>query len=338
MKLRGAQQVRVRVTDLRHSGAARIDLRQQGTPPKRVVHYLSLQSHAHQSTSPSAPLIRGKLLPGAFVWSGPGGLPPIAVPKRRGASTIIRVAKWLGTPLVGGARTRAKDSDRQDVCKVLDNARADGELSMEEHRQRVREATNAVTLGDLRELVTDLQADNAEVPPPAVKPPSIPGRWGVLAGAFVASVLLSVGIGWGLYGNTDSPLDFTKDPGAKPDGVAAVVLDRRDPENDRRALNYTYRGGWGDPNSTAKSSTGAALVDLSKFDIKTTVGILRGAPETLGIKPADVKSTYLIVEPADDPSTPGALSLSVYVSSDYCGGYVSFAADGTVKRVNYPSS
>jgi len=29
--------------------------------------------------------------------------------------------------------------------------------------------------------------------------------------------------------------------------------------------------------------------------------------------------------------------LSVYVSSDY-GGYLAFAGDGTVKRVNYPSS
>jgi hypothetical protein len=38
------------------------------------------------------------------------------------------------------------------------------------------------------------------------------------------SVLLGVGIGWGLYGNTGSPLDFTTDPGAKPDGVGPVVL------------------------------------------------------------------------------------------------------------------
>lgn len=38
-----------------------------------------------------------------------------------------------------------------------------------------------------------------------------------------------------------------------------------------------------------------------------------------------------------DPTTPQALSLSVYVSSDYGGGYVEFAGDGSVKRVNYPS-
>lgn len=50
-----------------------------------------------------------------------------------------------------------------------------------------------------------------------------------------------------------------------------------------------------------------------------------------------MKSTYLIVDPARDPTTPGALSLSVYVSSDYGSGYIDFAGNGTVKRINYPS-
>ncbi len=291
------------------------------------------------------------------------------------------MAKWFGTALSGSvsgeSQTRAKDSDREATCKILDTALSDGELSMEEHRQRVSAATNAVTLGELRALVSDLQANTGAVAAPATTSPPLPGRWGVVAGAFLASVLLGVGIGWGLYGNTNSPLDFTKDPGAKPDGVAAVVLtpprqlhslggltglleqtrkrfgdtmgfrlvvypeyavlDRRDPADDRRVLSYTYRGGWDDPSSTAKSGTDADLVDLSKFDVKTAVGIMRGAPETLGVKQSDVKSTYLVVEPAEDPTTPGALSLSVYVSSDYGGGYIAFAGDGTIKRVNYPS-
>ena len=51
MELRGSQQVRVGVADLRDAGASRIDLRQQGPPPERVVHHLSLQSHDDQSTS-----------------------------------------------------------------------------------------------------------------------------------------------------------------------------------------------------------------------------------------------------------------------------------------------
>ncbi|HWS93263.1 MAG TPA: DUF1707 domain-containing protein [Mycobacterium sp.] len=293
------------------------------------------------------------------------------------------MAKWLGTPLAGGARitTRAKDSDRQDTCKILDNALNDGELSMEEHRQRVSAATNAVTLGDLQALVDDLQTDSTPLQVPAIKSPlKSPkfGGWGVLAVVFVVSVLLGIGIGWGLYGNTGSPLDFTTDPGAKPDGVGPVVLtpptqlhsvggitglmeqtrkrfgntmgfrlvvyptyavlDRPDPSDDRRVLAYDYRGGWGDPTSSAKSGAdGAVAVDLSKFDITATVGIMRGAPETLHMKPSDVKTTYLIIEPATDPTTPGALSLSVYISSDYGGGYIVFAGDGTIKQVNLPS-
>ena len=289
------------------------------------------------------------------------------------------MAKWLGAPLGGGttAATRAKDSDRQDACKILDGALDDGQLSMEEHRQRVGTATNAVTLGDLHALIGDLQTDNASVQLQAVKSPRFRG-WGPVVGAFVVSVLLGVGIGWGVYGNTSSPLDFTSDPGAKPDGVAPVVLtpptqlhsvgglsglleqarkrfgnvqgyrlviyptyailDRPDPSDDRRVLSYDYRGGWDDPTNSARSSAdGSAAVDLSKFDITKTVGIMRGAPETLRMKPSDVKNTYLIVEPATDPTTPAAVSLSLYVSSDYGSGSIVFSGDGTIKRLNLPS-
>jgi hypothetical protein len=289
------------------------------------------------------------------------------------------VAKWLGAPLGGGTTTttRAKDNDRQDACKILDSALNDGQLSVEEHRQRIGTATNAVTLGDLHALVADLQTDNTSVQLTAIKAPKFRGL-GILGAAFVVSVLLGVGIGWGLYGNTGSPLDFTSDPGAKPDGVAPVVLtpptqlhslggltglmeqtrkrfgntlgfrlviyptyavlDRPDPSDDRRVLAYDYRGGWGDPTSSGKSGAdGPVAVDLSKFDITATVGIMRGAPETLHMKPSDVKSTYLIVEPATDPTAPGALTLSLYMSTDYGGGSISFAGDGTVKRLDLPS-
>jgi len=253
---------------------------------------------------------------------------------------------------------------------------------MEEHRERVSSATDAVTLGDLHALVADLQTGSAAPRTPAAASPAKPPgfrRWGLLAAAFVASVLLGMGLGWGLYGNTSSPLDFTTDPGAKPDGVAPLVLtpptqlhsvggltglmeqtrrrfgntigyrlviyptyavlDRPDPSDDRRVLAYFYRGGWGDPTSSAKSSAdGEVPVDLSKFDIAKTVGILRGAPETLHMKQADVKTAYLVIEPATDPTTPGSLSLSAYISSDYGGGFIVFAGDGTIKRVDLPSS
>lgn len=278
--------------------------------------------------------------------------------------------------------TRAKDSDRTNTCQVLDSALSDGQLSMEEHRQRVSAATNAATLGELQSLVDDLQNANAPVQMPNLKAPIATrlrgGGWGMRAAVAAVLVLLGIGIGWGLYGNTSSPLSFTSDPGAKADGIPAkvltpprqlqslggltglveqmrqrfgdtmgyrmviypdyAVLDRADPNDDRRKVSYTYRGGWGDSNSASARSDDDVLIDLGKFDPKAIVGVFRGAPETLGIKPADVTSSYIDLEKARDPSAPDPLTVTVYVSSDFGSGYIEMAGDGTVKQINYPSS
>lgn len=279
------------------------------------------------------------------------------------------------------AGTRAKDSDRNDTCQILDSALADGQLSMDEHRTRVALATQAETLGDLQSLVSDLQNANAPVQLPDLKRrPQISGAaggWGMRAAVAGVLVVLGIAIGWGLYGNTTSPLSFTSDPGAKSDGIPATVLtpprqlqslgglnglleqmkqkfgdtqgyrlvvypdyaslDRPDPNDDRRQASYTYRGGFGDPSISAKDDSDK-LVDLSKFDVKAIVGILRGAPETLGMKPGDVKNTYLIIEPNGDVTAPeGSLEVSIYVSSDFGSGYIQLNGDGTQKSINYPS-
>ena len=129
------------------------------------------------------------------------------------------------------AGTRAKDTDRNDTCQILDSALADGQLSMDEHRTRVALATQAETLGDLQSLISDLQTANAPVQLPDLKRrPKMPaasggGGWGIriaIAGVLVA---LGIGIGWGLYGNTTSPLSFTSDPGAKSDGIPGNGVD-----------------------------------------------------------------------------------------------------------------
>ena len=277
------------------------------------------------------------------------------------------------------AGTRAKDSDRNDSCKILDSALADGQLSMEEHRTRVALATQAETLGDLQSLISDLQTANAPVHLPDLKrrPKIRAGAgWGIRLATAVVLVGLGIGIGWGLYGNTTSPLSFTSDPGAKSDGIPGKVLTpprqlqslgglnglleqmrqrfgdtmgydmviypeyavlyRPDPSDERRKLSYTYRGGFDDPTTSAKSEDDR-LVDLAAFDVETAVGILRGAPETVGLNAADVKkeTTYLIIDPAKDPTTPGALTLQANVSStDFGSGSVTFAGDGTLKRVD----
>lgn len=277
------------------------------------------------------------------------------------------------------AGTRAKDSDRNDTCQILDSALADGQLSMEEHRTRVALATQSETLGDLQSLISDLQTGNAPVQLPDLKRqskmPSGGGGWGIRLAVAGVLVALGIGIGWGLYGNTTSPLSFTSDPGAKSDGIPGKVLTppkqlqslgglnglleqmrqqfgdtmgydmviypeyavlyRPDPSDERRKLSYTYRGGFDDPTTSVKSEDDV-LVDLGAFDVETAVGILRGAAETVGLNPADVKkdSTYLTIDPAKDPTAPGELTLRANVSSDFGSGSVTFAGDGTVKRID----
>jgi Domain of unknown function (DUF1707) len=279
------------------------------------------------------------------------------------------------------AGTRAKDSDRNDTCQILDSALADGQLSMEEHRTRVALATQSETLGDLQSLIFDLQTANAPVQLPDLKRrPKMPaasggGGWGIRIAIAGVLVLLGMAIGWGLYGNTTSPLSFTSDPGAKSDGIPGKVLTppkqlqslgglnglleqmrqrfgdtmgydlviypeyavlyRTDPSDERRKLSYTYRGGFDDPSPSAKSEDDV-LVDLAAFNVENAVGILRGAAETVGLNPADVKkdNTYLTVDPTRDPTTPGELTLRANVSSDFGSGSVTFAGDGTIKRID----
>ena len=127
------------------------------------------------------------------------------------------------------AGTRAKDSDRNDTCQVLDSALATVSCRWRSTAHRVAAATTAATLGDLQSLVSDLQNDNAPVQLPDLKKPSPlaavgAAGWGMRAAVAGVLVVLGIGIGWGLYGNTTSPLSFTSDPGAKSDGIPAKVL------------------------------------------------------------------------------------------------------------------
>ena len=113
--------------------------------------------------------------------------------------------------------TRAKDSDRNHTCQILDTALAEGQLSMEEHRQRIAAATQAATLAELQGLLTDLQLHNAAVNPPQR---SRTPRW-VIPAAVAAAVLLVCGvvISWALF-DSDRP-DRDEAPAAVTDNRGA---------------------------------------------------------------------------------------------------------------------
>ena len=188
-------------------------------------------------------------------------------------------------------------------------------------------------------------------------------------------VVLGIGIGWGLYGNTTSPLSFTSDPGAKPDGIPATVLDpaeqlqslggldglleqmrqrfgdttgysltiypeyavlaRADPTDDRRKLSYTYRGGWDDPSTSAKVDDDV-LVDLAASSTSRPPSAFCGARPRRSAQADGRQGRQHLPEhrPEPDPTTPGALTLRASVSSDFGSGSITFAGDGTIKRID----
>lgn len=122
------------------------------------------------------------------------------------------------------ARTRAKDSDRDATCRILDDALGDGQLSGEEHRRRVEAAVTATTLGELEPLVADLQLVRT-VEPPASR--GARSRGPILAAAGVVAVVI-VALGWGLA-KDDTPAPAGKPSAAVPVPEEHVVLDTAAP-------------------------------------------------------------------------------------------------------------
>lgn len=136
------------------------------------------------------------------------------------------------------SQTRAKDSDHDATCQALDIALGDGQLSMEEHRERVTAATSAKTLGDLSALVTDLQLD---APPVALPREHKPSAWRqrtpfLVIAAFSAAV---IALGVGLLvresgtaerpGSAGAPGAVGRGAGPIDDGVAPTVIPRPAP-------------------------------------------------------------------------------------------------------------
>lgn len=83
--------------------------------------------------------------------------------------------------------TRARDADRATTRELLDLARADGQLSEEEHDTLTELAAEARTLGDLADLVADLQRPGKVAPVP--RPPRSRRRQWYLGTVTVAAVL-----------------------------------------------------------------------------------------------------------------------------------------------------
>lgn len=71
-------------------------------------------------------------------------------------------------------KMRASDADRQEVIQRLRAALDEGRLKMEEYLERMGQASEAVTYGDLAPLYADLPVTGSVARPEAAAPPQVP--------------------------------------------------------------------------------------------------------------------------------------------------------------------
>ncbi|MFE3058828.1 DUF1707 domain-containing protein [Nocardia sp. NPDC059239] len=148
-------------------------------------------------------------------------------------------------PSAGGypPRTRARDSDRQATCTLLDAARADGQLSAADHRTLTELAGEARTLGELAQLTDELQRP-ADAPPDPAPPKSRRENW------FAAGVAaLSIAVAVGTFVAVDRPASPPAGPPAVDLGMIKPMVLPRPKLTAAEGIDYfraAYRAKFGD--------------------------------------------------------------------------------------------
>ncbi|WP_433681542.1 DUF1707 domain-containing protein [Nocardia sp. CA-119907] len=234
--------------------------------------------------------------------------------------------------------TRARDADRDTTRQLLDSARSDGQLTEEEHQALSELAESATTLGDLGDLVDDLQRpDDA---PAAPRPPHSNRRRWYRAAVSTAAVGAAV-IAFVLTSGVSDPEPAPRaapvvDLGSvRPVVVATPNLLTRDgitlflqrykekfgdlqadqltvfdeyvhvtralPGQPNRQANYDYRGGFEQSGAISGRKADKPAVDLGELNIAAISDVLASASTRLKV-PNGVP-THMGVEVNDSGST-----------------------------------
>ncbi|MBF6164640.1 DUF1707 domain-containing protein [Streptomyces gardneri] len=213
---------------------------------------------------------------------------------------------------------RARDTDRADVCGLLDTALAEGQLTADEHAARTAEAMRAKSFGDLDALIGDLQIPDELANAPVVRVDRRrPRRWmapvSMITAALVAGAMVGAisRCGVGLPGSSENVPDLTTGAGLAHflaeyraefgDLVADEVtlypeyalVDRQTPGRASETSDYRYNGGFR-ASSTSERKPGTRTFDLATVDVPMIARLLAGAPQT--VKSPDGVITHIIVE------------------------------------------
>ncbi|MEC3920509.1 DUF1707 SHOCT-like domain-containing protein [Nocardia sp. CDC160] len=254
--------------------------------------------------------------------------------------------------------TRARDSDRQAACALLDAGLADGQLTAADHRTLTELAGEAKTLGDLAQLTDDLQRA-ADAPGDPVPPKSRRETW-FTAGVVAASILVAVGT----FLAVDRPASAPAGPPKVDIGIVQplvlprpklttaegisyfisayrakfgdTIVDEADLFPDyavvtrgtqaNRKVRYTFRGGFdqGDNPQTRPPTT--PTVDLAAVNVAAIAALLAQAPALTKVDQGAV--SYLDIE----GGASGPI-VRIYVGNKAGeNGYVEAAPDGRIVR------
>ncbi|MVU80150.1 DUF1707 domain-containing protein [Nocardia sp. ET3-3] len=257
-------------------------------------------------------------------------------------------------------RTRARDTDRQATCALLDAALADGQLNAADHRTLTELAGEARTLGDLAQLTDDLQRPD-HAPPDPLPPTSRRENW------FAAGVAaLSIAVAVGTFVAVDQPPSHKAGPPAVDIGVIKpLVLPRprlttaegltylRDAYRAKfgdstvdtaviypdyavitrgtqanRQVNYTYRGGFDTGTDPQTRPPQTPTADLAALDVQAVTALAAQAPALTKVDQGSIDYFYVEGESA------GPI-IRIYVSNKAKeNGYIEATLDGRIVRTS----
>jgi hypothetical protein len=111
-----------------------------------------------------------------------------------------------------------------------------------------------------------------------------------------------------------------------------AVLQRPDTANAHKIVEWIFRkGSWTNQGASTDVFSDSGVGDLSKFDVQAVLGVLKDAPQTLGLY--DAPQTFLAIESLK----AGGLYIDIHVSDNTRrSGSIVVGADGSITEIDRP--
>ncbi|WP_433600196.1 DUF1707 SHOCT-like domain-containing protein [Nocardia sp. CA-135953] len=256
---------------------------------------------------------------------------------------------------------RARDTDRADVCGLLDAALADGQLTEDEHTARTAKAMSAKSFGELDAIVGDLQIPDNLVDAPVVRVDRRrPRRWLAPVAIISAAAVLGAAVGGiascagGSVGPSEHVPTLTTGAGlayflaayraefgdTKADEVTLypeyVLFKRPVSGNPSETASYYYNGSIREPDIRDGRSPDTKTFDLAAVDVRAIAGLLAGAPQT--IKVPDGSVSYFKLSSATNGPVDLGPAVEIYAKSRAgASGFMTVTFTGEPLRVASPT-